>query len=309
MRLVELLREGDDIDFLCVAESLHHRRGVFRRGIVEEGDHARTRLGRSGSNPDHATGRKHSGIGELNAAIHIKAHLECLLSAKAGIRIFGHADPSEDHVIRVGIVSHAAGGARRVEIVEQRRDAGRSASQAAHRAIGAGAIGDGEGQVAVRIEEHLRVGRAVEREGEGQCKLARIVVAQRRHQTALGGGAAIVAQPGNLVAIAWCSTHRGEGERLSVQVELVEFLHHAIAVFDNGHISNVAIGGSGGRQGPRPRGTRALGLAMQKQHLGGRGIGGAATGSAVTRHNRRGGNRNHKTKGPKGRRISEMLLF
>ena len=45
--LVELLRGGDDIDFLRVAEALHDGGCVFGRGIVVEGDQGRARLGRS----------------------------------------------------------------------------------------------------------------------------------------------------------------------------------------------------------------------------------------------------------------------
>ena len=60
----------------------------------------------------------------------------------------------------------------------------------------------GEGQVAVGVEKYLPVGGAVEREGEGQGELARIVVAESDHRTALVGGAAIVAEARIGVAVA-----------------------------------------------------------------------------------------------------------
>ena len=193
VRLVELLRHGDDIDHRRVVdEALRHRRGVIRGRIVVERDHAGTGRGIPGSDPDHGTDRSDAGIGELNAAVRIQAHLKCLCRTDARLHPFGHVDPTEDHVTRVGIVAHAAAGLGGVEIVEQRRDSRRSASHSPQRAAAAGALRGGKGQVAVGIEKHLRVGDAVEAESERQGKLARIVVAERDHRTALVDGAAVV---------------------------------------------------------------------------------------------------------------------
>ena len=70
-----------------------------------------------------------------------------------------------------------------------------SAGHAANRAAAELAFSAAcEGQVAIGIEEYLRVGGAVEREGEGQRKSARIVIAERDHRTALRGGAGIVTE-------------------------------------------------------------------------------------------------------------------
>ena len=58
------------------------------------------------------------------------------------------------------------------------------------------------------------------------------------------------------------------------------------------------------------RAPRPLGLAVQEQHLGGRCIGGAASGGVVTRQNRRGRYRDHKTKvEPEAAHDAEMLFI
>ena len=170
----------------------------------------------------------------------------------------------------------------------------------------------GESQVAVGVKKYLPVSGAIERKRERQGKLASIVVAQRDHRTALRGGGAIVAEPRISVPIAWnAAGHRRESEGCAVEVELIEFLDHAIAVFDNRHISDVAIGGSDGcgRERPESRSPRPLGLAMQEHHLGRSRIAGAAACRLVTRHKRRGTDRNRKTNEPEAKHKESTLIL
>ena len=62
-------------------------------------------------------------------------------------------------------------------------------------------------------------------------------------------------------------------------------------------------------RGLRPRGARALGLAMQKHHLGGSCIGGAANACVVPRRNRRSSDRKHNAKEPEAAHGEDVLIL
>src|SRR4029453_1972056 len=79
---------------------------------------------------------------------------------------------------------------------------------AAHCPAAAGTIASGKCQVAVGVQEYLAVSGAVKRKREGQCKLARIVIAERDYGAALRGGGGIVTERRIPVAIARTTTPR-----------------------------------------------------------------------------------------------------
>jgi hypothetical protein len=154
-----------------------------------------------------------------------------------------------------------------VEIVEECGDAGRAPDEPAQRLVGGVAVAGAEREVAVRIDEDARVVDAVEREGERQLDLTRVVVAKRREQRAVFGRRCVQRETGKLQLVpSGLGCGGREGESAKVEIERITPCDDAVGVVDDGDVAGVAIGGACGGGAFQPeRGASALRAPVKKR--------------------------------------------